>query len=352
VAYVQTQFDKFDENIRLGRFEENAALREKRDIIRDRLDERLPGVFEEAGEECPPYYYRNQGSYEIGTGVVPTDGDFDIDQGLYFEVSTNDYPDPVVLKERVCSALEGHTDDVCIRRSCVTVFYHNDGERIYHVDIAVYSDGQSNGDGKSRIAKGKANSGIEYRIWEVSDPQALTDAIDARFLGTNDRAQFRRTVRYLKRWKDINFIVEGNAAPIGIGLTGAVYYHLRPTYKDVFSGKADDLLALKDLVQTLLGEFREVWDTTENKSVRRLVVNLPVEPWNDLFSKMTNKQMEEFEAQLKSLASTLESAYEEVDPVVACQILQTAFGEDFPVPPPEETAKRHSPAIVSSSSSA
>ena len=107
VAKVQTQFDKFHTAIRLARFGENKLLRDKRDILRNRLYERLPAVFEAHGEVCPEFYFRDQGSYELGTGVVPKDCDYDIDQGLYFKVSTDEYPDPVVLKLRVFEALEG-----------------------------------------------------------------------------------------------------------------------------------------------------------------------------------------------------------------------------------------------------
>ena len=65
------------------------------------------------------------------------------------------YPDPVLLKQRVHEALEGHTKDVQLRRSCVTVFYQREGEPIYHVDLAVYSEASQNADGQSRIAKAK-----------------------------------------------------------------------------------------------------------------------------------------------------------------------------------------------------
>ena len=40
MAYVQTQFEQFDNAIRLGRFDENQTLREKRDIIRNILREK------------------------------------------------------------------------------------------------------------------------------------------------------------------------------------------------------------------------------------------------------------------------------------------------------------------------
>jgi hypothetical protein len=98
VAHVQKQFEEFHNRIALGRLDENQILREKRDIIRGKLDQMLPGVFAKHGEVCPEYSVRDQGSYEMGTGVQPLDGDFDIDQGLYFLVSTDVYPDPVALK--------------------------------------------------------------------------------------------------------------------------------------------------------------------------------------------------------------------------------------------------------------
>jgi hypothetical protein len=351
MANVQAQFEVFHDTIKLKEYGENAILREKRDIIRDKLRERLPAVFEEHEEECPPFDFCDQGSYEMGTGTKPLDSDYDIDQGLYFEVATSAYPDPVVLKQRVFEALEGHTTDVRIRRPCVTVYYQLDGEPIYRVDIAVYSDRTANADGKDYLAKGKEGSEERHRIWEVSDPQGLTDTIFARFEG-NDRAQFRRVVRYLKRWKDENFPADGNAAPRGIGLTVATYDDLQPTYLDTLAGKPDDLETLRKLVGRILGQFTTVWDETEQKLVRRLVVTLPVEPWGDLFARMTNTQMENLEAELEELRDALDTAAAAVDPVEACEALRKVFGSDFPVPPKQDTAKRHTPAIVSSSSSA
>ena len=349
---IQKQFEAFHEAIKLSRFEENQILREKRDIIKGKLESQLPEIFEGYGEECPAFSFRDQGSYEMGTGTKPLDGDYDIDQGLYFLISTADYPDPVVLKQRVHEALDGHTQEVRIRQSCVTVFYQQEGEQIYHVDIAVYSDGEMNADGADQLAKGKEYSTEEYRFWEVSDPQGLSDTILARFEEGTDRDQFRRIVRYLKRWKDENFSTDGNAAPRGIGLTILAYDHLEPTYTDDFDHDADDLEALRALVRATLNRFPYIWDDAEQKSVRRLAVTLPVEPNNDLFERMTNCQMEDFEQRLKDLLEALDAAAVEVDPVDACEHLQHVFGGDFPVPSKEETAKRHAPAIVSSSSSA
>lgn len=350
MANVQRQFDQFNAAIKLKRFDENATLREKRDIICEKLRKRLPDVFAKYAEICPRFFFLDQGSYKFGTGIQPRDGNLDIDQGIYFEVATDAYPDPVVLKKRVHEALDGHTDAVRIRRPCVTVFYHRDGEPIYHVDLAVYSAATANADGKSRLAKGRVHSGEEHRIWEVSNPQGLVDKIETRFKG-GDAKQFRRVVRYLKRWKDENFAGDGHVAPLGIGLTVATYDDLEVTYADEAAGKPDDLRALHTLVGKILARFALTPDAT-GKLGRRLVVKLPVEPWNDLFAQMTNAQMEELEAKAKTLRSALATAIAEVDPHEACKGLRAVFGADFPIPEQEETAKKHAPAIVSSGNSA
>jgi hypothetical protein len=64
MADVQAQFFAFHEMIKLRRFEENQTLRDKRDIIRRRLDERLPAVFARHREECPEYYFLDQAAMQ------------------------------------------------------------------------------------------------------------------------------------------------------------------------------------------------------------------------------------------------------------------------------------------------
>lgn len=351
MARVQPQFDQFHGAIKLGRYDENQTLREKRDIIRDKLEEKLPKVFEAHDEICPTFWFRDQGSYEMDTGVKPLNGDYDIDQGLYFGLSTSVYSDPVVLKQRVHEALDGHTKSVTIRRSCVTVQYQRQGEPLYHVDVAIYSDGAQNADSKSRLAKGKENSLPENRVWEVSSPRKLSETIFGRFAG-NDRAQFRRVVRYLKRWKDQNFSSSGNAAPPGIALTVATYHDLAATYEDIAAGKPDDLGALRTLVRAMLGRFMWVWDNDEGKLVERLQVVRPTEPNDDLLARLTANQMSDFKTKLTALRDALDAAANVVDPVDACTRLQGVFGSDFPVPQKQEIAKVHAPAIISSSNSA
>jgi hypothetical protein len=318
MADVQSYFEQFNKAIRLGKFEENETLRAKRDIIQNKLWDNLPIVFENHGETCPDFYFVDQGSYAMDTGVKPLDGDFDIDQGLYFLVSASAYDNPVVLKERVYEALDGHTNDVQLRRACVTVFYSLADEPVYHVDLPVYSDGSQNMDGKARLAKGKRPSQPENRFWEISNPQKLAETIFERFTG-EDRVQFRRIVRCLKRWKAINFTGGGGSAPNGIGLTIAAYDSLKPAYTDRFANKHNDLGAMRALIEAALTRFALVYDENEQLFVRRLVVKLPVEPENDLFARMTAVQMAAFEEKLSKLKEALVYAEGVSNPTAACE---------------------------------
>lgn len=349
MAQVQKYFEKFDDAIRLGRFEESATLREKRDIIGQKLKDKLPGEFEEHDEACPTFEFADQGSYAMGTGIKPVAGDFDIDQGIYFDLSAADYPDPVVLKERIRDALEGHTKKVEIRRSCVTVFYQRADEDIYHVDLAVYRK-PSSATALPEIGKGKEHSQVDNRYWETSDPAGLADWFTSG-LDEAGRKQVRRLVRYLKRWKDERFDAAGNAAPTGIALTVAARAKFVPGYSDSVAKTPDDLAALTGIVQSVLGQFTVKFDGDGNP-IHTLAVYLPVQPISDLLEKMSDAQGEALYQKLVSLKDALEDAKKAVDPVDACKRLRSVFGSDFPVPDPSDTAAKSGPTILGSSTSA
>lgn len=349
MADVQKHFEEFHDQIRLTG--ENETLREKRDIILNKLKDKLKKLSEEDEAIVPTFSSLNRGSYAMGTGVVPIDQDYDIDVGLIFNICKDDYPDPVIVKQWVYDALEGHTDEVVIQQPCVTVHYHLGEEPAYHVDLAVYAhDGNLD---SLYLARGKPHSIPERRIWDPVDPKGLIALIRDHFDDTGQRKQFRRVVRYLKRWKDVKFSSEGNAAPIGIGITVAAYYWFTPkrTLVDRFANtyRDNDLLALQSFVNVMLQNFTLV--ACDGEAVERLCVTLPVRPHNDLFEKMTNRQMSDFKEKLESLKQTLDEAQSEVDPVEACEKLQLQLDE-FPVPDPSETAQKRARAIVSSSSSA
>jgi hypothetical protein len=353
MAELQEYFLKFHKIIKLSDIDENATLREKRDIVINKLRDRLKQIFEEKWEFAPSFTHFNQGSYAMGTGIEPfKKGDYDIDVGLEFHIDKEDYPDPVKVKQWVFDALNRHTNRVECRKPCVTVFYQSNDEPIYHVDLAIYA--KSSEEDVLYLARGKLNSSSEERVWETSEPKKLMELIKDKFSEADDRKQFRRVIRYLKRWKDMQFSSSGNAAPIGIGITVAAYYWFNVgKYQDPFTGKVtyNDFLALKSFVDRLISKFSYVYN--EEELALRLQVELPVLPKKDLFEKMTNKHMSDFKEKLELLQGTLEEVGQEADPHEACKKLRRKFGDDFPVPDKKKTASKSvAPAIISSSSSA
>lgn len=326
MAKLQEQFIEFHDIIKLD--DENRSLREKRDIILTKLRANMPG-------EARPFKEFNQGSYAMGTGIQPVDGDYDIDVGLRFDMSTDD-ADPVAAKKWVYDALHNHTQRVVMKSPCITVIYSLGREPSFHVDLAVYA--ANNSDEQLYLARGRLGSKEELRGWERSSPLFLCELIQNHFSDTEERQQFKRVIRYLKRWKDLHFSAKGNEKPTGIALTIAAWKYMSFHHDGFFfRGEPDDLAALIHLVDEMLRSFRG----------NRLELKIPIAPkgfsqnldynflniipsGDDLLAQMTKRQMENFKTKLKELLEDLREARDEEDIEHACEILRVPFGFDFP----------------------
>ncbi len=180
MANVQTYFNKFDENIRRS-YDDNRNLREKRDLLLRDLRQGLHRYAQNHGVRIPRFEHFNQGSYAIGTGIEPLPGeDYDIDVGLEFHLSKNDFS-PIEVKEWVYEALNTGNRTVAYKRPCVRVQYHQAGAELYHVDLAVYSGSASNWDDQTYLAKGFPGSAPENQIWEVAEPKGLIEILQQQF---------------------------------------------------------------------------------------------------------------------------------------------------------------------------
>lgn len=351
MADVQKQLEQYDETIRLTRLDENATLVKKRNAVLDKLRDQFSAM-RKAGKDVPTFQHFNQGSYEMGTGIDPEKGDYDIDVGLDFNAMKDAFPNPVDLKEFVYDALKDHTPlGTSVRRSCVTVKYQVEGEQAYHVDLAVYTCEKLDASPRALyLAKGKLHSKPEHRSWERSDPKALTQWVEDRFKDADQERQFLRVVRCLKGWKSHGFSHEGNCAPPGIGLTVAAGLSFAPhVYVDPVSRRVtcDDRRAMRALVDTMISRFAYARSTeTPGTAVERLSVTLPVVPYSDVMAKMTDAQMAVFKQKLVLLRDALDAVGNEVDPVVACEKMVMQFGSRFPVPKKDDTGQSRGPAII------
>ena len=329
MADVQKQFETFHFVIRTD-YDMNSTLAAKREIILQRIRKYL------ADRHLPGFQELLQGSYRMKTGVVPiADLEYDIDVGLRFGFSEDDYAAKTVRKW-VFEAVDGHTENVEAKRPCIRVTYA-DG---YHVDLVIYA-WWNDGWGQEQFRLAHKTNG-----WRAADPPRLLSYVKTarkRFEGTEDAKtgtdQFRRIVRYLRRWNDVQIPKSSNAKPSGLAFVLFAAQHLQPVL--TWNGQSDDRQALEALATyaaTLPG---------------RLIAQKPTPEYEDMFARLSDADMAGLKTRFGVLASALQEAGKTADPVKACQILQVVFGLDFPVPASEETAKQtQAPAIAPSSSSA
>lgn len=306
---LQILFERFHAAIKLDENDERLKLRTKREILLRALKKKL-------AVHSLEFESFDQGSYAMRTGVVPKDGNYDIDVGLIFDCSLERFPNPVALKTLVHDALVGSNRTVAIRRACVTVTYFRDGVPDYHVDLAAYL---RQPDGHLVLGKGRKYSEAEKCEWVPSAPRELTQFILSKFDG-EEQAQYRRCIRYLKRWRDENFSA---GAPLSIALTVAAALWFEP--KRATDGTFADLDAILALAKTMQRKFGNNFD------LGRLSVPLPGVRKVDLMSGLTTSQMSTFKERLDCLQDVMSKCYDVDSTAEAARILRSQFGPEFPL---------------------
>jgi hypothetical protein len=328
MANIQKYFEQFHDRIRTD-YEMNSTLREKRDILLERIRKYLKD------QGLPLFEKMDQGSYAMKTGVIPVGREYDIDVGLYFPFSETEHS-AADVRSWIRKAVAGHTSEIEDKGPCCRVIY-SDG---YHVDLVMYASWEENGGPvQNRLAHKK-------RGWRPADPARLLEYVESvrsRYESTEDTItkvdQFRRVVRCLRRWDDVRISKESSAKPSGLGYVLLTDKNTSP--QKTLDGKPDDRMCLEQFALNTSGVMG------------RLTAFKPTPEHEDVLAKVSDDDQVELKEKLKALFGVLSAAGMEPDPVKACTTLQVQFGADFPVPEPEDTAKKSkSPAIVTSSSSA
>ena len=342
---LQKHFEDFNNKIKMD-YNELAELAEKRDILINKLRD---------SGELPSFEQFNQGSYSMCTGIVPLDKDYDIDVGLRFKVSKDEYK-PLELKEKICDILKNHTDyGTKIKHPCVTVSYKKDGKLAYHVDLVVYAyEDKDNKESQMYLARGKEYSDEESKFWEETDPIELQNKIIDKYSDSKQRSQYRRIIRYMKRWKNISFNSGGDSEPPGIGITLLAYEKFIPEKYDYLESeyKFDDLQALISFVGKVKDMFIFTgYSQNESKFLYRIEYDLPVTPYTNVFCNMTDIQMTGFKEKIDRLLEKLQAVEKEDDVVEQCSKLNKIFGEDFVVQSKESQSKAQRDFVPPSSAS-
>ena len=334
---VQSELKNFNDKIRAD-FVTKKELSEKRDILLAKL---------RSNDDLPSFKELSQGSYAMCTGIEPEDdSEYDIDVALRFSANKDDY-DPIDLKEQICEILKNHTDyGAEIKKPCVTVTYKKDGEAKFHVDLVTYLYADKDDENSQLyIAKGKDKDSQE---WEEADPEGLVDYIKASVEFGEKRNQFRRVVRYLKKWKNRKFSNTGHANPPSIGITLIAADNFN-YYEE------DDLNSLIDVVNTIVNKFSYVRTNEYGRYMYRISLSLPYilkfKFGNDVFEKMSDAQMTDFKDKIEKLKKDLVEVRDEADELEQYKKLNKIFGDDFEIPEAKNSAKKQFDYIPASSAS-
>lgn len=316
---LQAKFTNFHDKIKLGREDEAyKAAREKDESILEDLKK----AFKKAGYPIIDTFL--QGSMSTHTAIKHTKEDFDIDRAVVIDVEKAP-TDPIEVKKLVKEVLEKRGfKKAKIKKPCITADYQSLN---LHIDIIVY---RKNGD-SYELAVGKENSDSNNRKWDASDPKGLTNHINDKenYHGSSDLKlkQYKRMVRYLKRWRDEKFSEKVGKKIYSIGLTLMLKDQFRPNFGS--EGKANDLQALRDTVDGIIGGgyFRD-----QGNDEYKVSVYLPVQPYRDIFDGSSKDTATQLRKKLISMRDKLDEAIDESSLKKQCEIMRGLLGDDFEVP--------------------
>ncbi len=315
---IQRKFINFHNAIKLSR--EDDKYRDAREKDESILAA-LKAAFKEAG--YPVIETFMQGSLRTATTIKHPKNDFDIDRALVID-SSNAPEDPVEVKKVVCSVLEKRGfKDAKIKMPCVTADY---ARLNLHIDIVVYRKSGDN----YELAVGKRNSGDTVKEWSISDPKGLIANINDKsscvYIGSSEDklSQYKRLVRYMKRWRDEKFEDTVRKKVYSIGITVMLKEQFKPVLNEY--GKPDDLQALRDTVAAIQngGYFKPQADGNY-----RVKVDLPVTPFRDIFDGSSAATGTQFWNKLNTVLRKLDKALAEESLKKQCDILRELFGDDF-----------------------
>lgn len=180
MADSHSLFQDFSRAIALGS-NRKKELRRSRDAVRKKIRK----YFKEKHSEFSPKFH-GQGSFMMNTIIEPLDKEFDIDDGIYFQVEAEPNQKVSTFHRWVCEAVDGHTNQDSIdKQTCVRVIYANS----YHIDLPIYY-----------IVEGQApRLAHKGEDWIESDPREFLRWFNNQI---DEAGQLKRIVRYLKAWSD------------------------------------------------------------------------------------------------------------------------------------------------------
>ncbi|MDC9595178.1 nucleotidyltransferase domain-containing protein [Xenorhabdus sp. IM139775] len=316
---LQNKFKNFHDVIKLGRKDqEYTTARLKDDSITSDIVERFKG------DGYPVIEDFIQGSLATSTGIREKGEDFDIDRAIVIEAGLAP-ENPITPKLAVLEVLENRGfKNAKIKKPCVTADYKADD---LHIDIPIY---RKYDNGQYELAVGKRHSDEDNREWARAAPRELIDWVNEydadEAHASKKHDQYRRIVRYLKRWRNFTFSEDVRRKIYSIGIAVMVKESFNSSIND--EGFPDDLSALRSTINHILN-YRSYFSMVDVDKYR-VEATLPVSPSRDIFHNSSVATGTQFRNKMSALLKTLDKVADEEQESKQCELLRSVFGEDFP----------------------
>ncbi|MGL6169465.1 MAG: cyclic GMP-AMP synthase DncV-like nucleotidyltransferase [Fusobacteriaceae bacterium] len=327
---LQIKFEKFNENIRITwQDEKMQEIREKNESIETDIKKK----FKDEGYPIQEIF--NQGSYASNTTILPLDEeDYDIDKGIVIK-EEHAPEDPKEPKKKLKDVLVNRNlKDPKLKVPCVTAQYYKQGNKKFHIDYPIY---KIDSDGKYFLAIAKETSNEDNTEWQEVEIKELIKWVDGKNgkesenLNTEDRKQYKRLVRYMKKWRNHNFSESNRKNIYSIGLTVMIKEQFSASITS--DGVTNDLDSLYDTILNILNHsyFSFVEYDKNSKAKYDLNVYLPKKPHSDIFNKHGITVGTLFRNKLLQLKTELEKVkiYDSLKD--KCSLLNKIFGVEFPL---------------------
>ncbi len=210
MANCNSLFKKFNQSIKLDDTSRNLLKN-----TRDRLREHIKLEFSSTHGDYIPIF-QTQGSFVMDTIIRPTDDDFDLDDGTYFNFrqDNGDVPSANDVRKWVTDVI-GDIGNIKDKSACVRVEFKAEG---FHIDLPIYHADNFKEPYLAHKNDGWIESGpVEFIEWfekKVEEDTSFQKAFLFEGFGLEKEyskwlsdirkkdAQLRRIVRYLKSWGD------------------------------------------------------------------------------------------------------------------------------------------------------
>lgn len=276
---------------------------QKMKTSREALEKKITAKLKEKLNMTPTYYTQGSGAKDMKTIIIKEDGTYDADRGVFLLQKPDVTAETV--QRYIYDAVKDHTSDGAEhRKKCTRVLFKS----AYNIDFPAYYEVK--GEDYAYIA-------VKGDGWIKDDPWHMVNWL-AKHKDSN--GQLVRIIKYLKVWSSkCNFKM-----PSGIAFAVWVCNN--------FSEKLDrDDESLYETLKSIKAEL--YWSVT---------CISPVEPFDDLTSKLNQDQKEKFKKELDKFVDDAKDALDEKNQLESSKIWRKYLGERFPLGVDEDLdAKEH-----------